>query len=66
MSERSKRVRELLDESYRQIARLQEQIEQEVREEELRDELADAFSAYRKCHHRLRRVVIEVVVSTDD
>jgi hypothetical protein len=65
MSERSKCARELLDESYRQIAVLQQKLLEQVPEAELRDELDDAFSKYRKCHHRLRRVV-EVVVSSDD
>jgi hypothetical protein len=66
MSEKSKRVRELLDESYRQIADLQEKLNEQVRESELRDELDDAFRQYRKCHHKLRKVVIEVVISSDD
>jgi len=66
MSERSNRARELLDESYRQIEVLARELKEQVQAAELRDELDDAFTEYRRCHHKLRRAVIEVVVSSDD
>jgi hypothetical protein len=65
MSDRSKRARELLDESYRQIAVLEQTLKELVPEAELRDELDDAFEHYRKCHHKLRATVF-VVMTTDD
>ena len=66
MAERSKRIGELLEESYRQIAVFEQELKEQVPEAELRDELADAFRLYRKCHHRLRRRIIEVVISSHD